>query len=63
MQVCLMKAQVKSGVGVCSEWWRTDGYVTGSVSFMSKAEYLVCDTCRVIQVLFSDINYPVRPQT
>ncbi len=28
MQVCLIKAQVKSGAGVRSEWWRTDRPVT-----------------------------------
>ncbi len=28
MQVCLIKAQVKSGAGVRSEWWRTDRSVT-----------------------------------
>ncbi len=29
MQVCLITAQVKSGAGVRSEWWRTDRSVTG----------------------------------
>ncbi len=28
MQVCLIKAQVKSGAGVRCEWWRTDRSVT-----------------------------------
>ncbi len=28
MQVCLITAQVKSGAGVRSEWWRTDRSVT-----------------------------------
>ncbi len=28
MQVCLIKAQVKSGAGVHCEWWRTDRSVT-----------------------------------
>ncbi len=28
VQVCLIKAQVKSGAGVRSEWWRTDRSVT-----------------------------------
>ncbi len=30
MQVCLIKAQVKSGGGMHCEWWRTDRSVTDS---------------------------------
>ncbi len=50
MQVCLIKAQVKSGVGVRCDRWRTDRSVTIATFYLTYLIFLL-----VIQAFFSEL--------